>query len=52
MTSMAKKPRIGEALLEQGAISEEQLASALAEQKSTGAMLGELLVQQGIISSA
>jgi len=51
VTSMAKKPRIGEALLEQGAISEEQLAAALAEQKSTGAMLGELLVQQGIISS-
>jgi type IV pilus assembly protein PilB len=44
-----KKPRLGDALLEQGAVSSEQLSRALAQQKSTGAMLGEILVEQGII---
>src|SRR4051794_5078797 len=44
-----KKPRLGDALLEQGAVSSEQLARALAAQKATGAMLGEILVDQGII---
>src|SRR3954447_265703 len=44
-----KKPRLGDALLEQGAVSSEQLARALAQQKATGAMLGEILVDQGII---
>ncbi|MGE5610530.1 MAG: GspE/PulE family protein [Bacillota bacterium] len=52
MTLAAKKIRIGDALVEQGVISREQLERALAEQKSTGAMLGEMLVQQGVISSA
>jgi type IV pilus assembly protein PilB len=47
-----KKPRLGDALLEQGAVSNEQLARALAQQKSTGAMLGEILVEQGIIPAA
>lgn len=52
MIPAAKKPRIGDALVEQGALSSEQLSRALAEQKSSGAMLGEMLVQQGIITSA
>jgi type IV pilus assembly protein PilB len=47
-----KKFRIGEALVQQGAVSEDQLARALAQQKSSGAMLGEILVEQGIISAA
>jgi type IV pilus assembly protein PilB len=49
MSAVPKKPRLGDALLEQGAVSSEQLARALAAQKATGAMLGEILVDQGII---
>jgi type IV pilus assembly protein PilB len=52
VSTAAKKPRIGDALVEQGALSTEQLTRALAEQKSSGIMLGEMLVQQGIITSA
>jgi type IV pilus assembly protein PilB len=44
--------RVGEALLREGALSEEQLKRALAQQKSSGQMLGEMLVAQGIISNA
>ena len=47
------KPRIrvGDALIEEGAITPKQLEKALAEQKTTGLMLGELLVAQGVINS-
>jgi hypothetical protein len=38
---------VGEALLQQGLVSEEQLNRALAAQKSSGQMLGEMLVSQG-----
>jgi type IV pilus assembly protein PilB len=48
----AKKPRLGDALIEQGVVSTDQLARALAQQKNTGAMLGEVLVEQGIIPAA
>ncbi|HEY7088391.1 MAG TPA: ATPase, T2SS/T4P/T4SS family [Tepidisphaeraceae bacterium] len=48
-TAGAKKPRLGDALVEQGALSAEQLSAALAQQKATGAMLGEILVEQGIL---
>jgi hypothetical protein len=47
-----KKIRIGDALVAQGAINAEQLTRALAQQKATGRMLGELLVEQGVISPA
>lgn len=46
-----KKLRLGDALIEQGAASAEQVARALAQQQATGAMLGEILVEQGIISA-
>jgi type IV pilus assembly protein PilB len=46
-----RKLRVGEVLLEDGAISKEQLARALAEQKASGRMLGEMLVEQGTIGS-
>ena len=49
---MTKKTRIGEALVQEGLLSEEQLSRALAEQKSSGRMLGELLVAQGVVSGA
>jgi type IV pilus assembly protein PilB len=43
--------RVGEALVQQGILTEEQLKRALAQQKSSGQMLGEMLVGQGIISN-
>ena len=52
MTQPGHKPRLGEALIEQGALSKEQLARALAAQKNTGAMLGEVLVDQGVVNAA
>ena len=50
MTDSPRK-RIGDVLIEEGAINEEQLAHALAQQKASGRMLGELLVEQQIVSS-
>lgn len=52
MSAENKKLRFGESLVDQGLISDQELTSALAEQKSTGRMLGELLVEQGIIQPA
>ncbi len=45
------KIRVGEALVQDGAISQDQLDSALAEQARTKAKLGELLVTRGVINS-
>jgi type IV pilus assembly protein PilB len=42
-------PRIGDVLVAQGALSVVQLQRALAEQKTSGRMLGEMLVEQGVI---
>ena len=47
-----RRMRVGEALLNSGAITEEQLSRALADQKSSGQRLGEFLVERGMISSA
>ena len=49
MSDKAPKPRLGEALVDQGLLDKAQLDSALAEQKSTGQMLGETLAAQGVI---
>ncbi|MEX0745544.1 MAG: ATPase, T2SS/T4P/T4SS family [Phycisphaeraceae bacterium] len=46
-----RKRRIGEALVEQGALSEQQLERALAEQKMSGQRLGEMLIEQGVITT-
>jgi len=43
--------RIGEALIEDDVLSPEQLQHALVAQKASGRMLGELLVEQGYVSS-
>jgi len=48
----ARKLKFGEALVQEGILSSEQLSRALAEQKITGRMLGEMLVAQGVISGA
>ena len=47
-----KRIRVGEALLEQGAITREQLEQALAAQRGSGRMIGEILVESGVLSSA
>jgi type IV pilus assembly protein PilB len=46
-----RRMRIGEALLADGVLTREQLDRALAEQRSSGRMLGDLLVSQGVIST-
>ncbi len=51
MSAPVKNVPLGEALVEDGALSREQLQRALSEQKSSGRMLGELLVDQGVIQS-
>ncbi|MFI4872275.1 MAG: GspE/PulE family protein [Phycisphaerales bacterium JB061] len=50
MSLRRRTKRVGEALVEDGAISEEQLQRALIEQARTGEKLGALLVDQGIVS--
>jgi len=45
-----KRLRIGDILLARGKISQEVLAKALATQRSTGAPLGEILIQRGFIT--
>src|SRR3954447_8887549 len=45
-----RRPKLGEALVQEGVLTQEQLARALAEQKSSGRMLGEMLVEQGVIN--
>ncbi|MGI6784332.1 MAG: GspE/PulE family protein [Aminivibrio sp.] len=47
---MAKITRLGDLLVESGAISPEELDHALEEQKSTGLRLGETLVKSGAIT--
>jgi type IV pilus assembly protein PilB len=51
-TPPPKRLRVGEALLQFGAITPDQLSAALAKQAQSNRLLGELLVEQGVISSA
>jgi type IV pilus assembly protein PilB len=49
-----KRLRVGEALVAAGAITKEQLDSALKQQKTMGSggrLIGEMLIEQGVISS-
>jgi MSHA biogenesis protein MshE len=46
---MQKKIRIGDLLVQQGFISEEQLQQALEEQKASGVKLGEAIVKLGFM---
>jgi type II secretory ATPase GspE/PulE/Tfp pilus assembly ATPase PilB-like protein len=50
MSSSRKK--LGEQLIEKGLITPDQVAIALTEQKKTGAMFGEVLVELGFLSAA
>lgn len=45
-----RKARIGDVLVQQGDLSQEQLEKALREQAKSSRMLGEMLVDQGVIS--
>ena len=45
------RPRIGEALIEQGAVTQEQLALALKRQQVSGAKLGQVLIEEGVINN-
>jgi type IV pilus assembly protein PilB len=47
-----RKLRFGEALVQQGILTEEQLQRALIEQQTSGRPLGEMLVEQGLINTA
>ncbi len=47
---MAAKKRVGDILLEQGLVSEEQLQIALQEQKKSGELLGSVLFSLGFVS--
>ena len=46
-----KKIHIGDALVEAGLISQVQLREALEAQRNCGKMLGEVLVEEGVVSS-
>ena len=52
MTQTALSFRLGDALVEEGVISDEQLRAALREQKRTGRLLGEMLLEQGVVQPA
>jgi MSHA biogenesis protein MshE len=45
-----KKVRIGELLIANGLITDEQLGAALAEQKKSGDKLGRVLVESGVVA--
>jgi type IV pilus assembly protein PilB len=51
-TPRGKRPRLGDVLVADGAITRDQLEKALSEQGKHGKMLGETLVMQGLITAA
>ena len=48
---MTKKIRIGDKLVQYGYITDEQLQKALSLQKGTGKRIGEILIEQGLITA-
>lgn len=50
MNMPATKIRIGDILIEQGVLTQEQLSGALEEQKRTGRKLGRTLVQMALVT--
>src|SRR5688572_21867757 len=48
----SNKLRIGEVLVKEGVLSEQQLKHALIEHQTAGRPLGEMLVEQGVITSS
>lgn len=49
--SPASRARIGDLLLRDGAVTQDQLSEALGKQKSSGKLLGEVMVEAGLINS-
>lgn len=47
----AARARIGDLLLRDGAVTQDQLEEALGKQKSSGKLLGEVMVEAGLINS-
>lgn len=52
MVNIAKltRKRLGELLVEEGLLKEEQITEALKKQKATGELLGEVLIRLGYVS--
>lgn len=50
MNPSQTRVRIGDALVEDGLLTAEQLTQVLAEQKKTGRLLGEMLVEQNLVT--
>ncbi len=50
MRNFKKKLRIGDLLLQYGIINEEQLQTALSNQKSDGSKIGETLIDMGYVT--
>lgn len=46
------KKRLGELLLQEGIINDEQLKEALEEQEQTGELIGEILVRKGFVTES
>ena len=51
MNFLNKKLRLGDILIQQGYISEQQLKDALEKQKMTKSRLGDCLVESGILTN-
>jgi type IV pilus assembly protein PilB len=51
MTDFVERMRLGETLIKEGVVSEEQLTRALSEQQSCDKKLGEVLVDSGVVSN-
>mgnify|MGYP000843568318 FL=1 len=49
MIEAPKRMRFGEALVAEGVLTQEQLDKALADQRTGGRMLGQMLLEQGLI---
>jgi cellulose synthase/poly-beta-1,6-N-acetylglucosamine synthase-like glycosyltransferase len=47
-----ESPRVGDLLVANGAVTEEQIAAALLEQQRTGSRLGEVLLHAGAVGEA
>ncbi|MBR4183860.1 MAG: hypothetical protein IKQ56_08590, partial [Lachnospiraceae bacterium] len=52
MAIFGQKKRLGDQLIEAGLLSQEQLESALLEQKNTHMKLGETIMAMGLVSDA
>ena len=44
------KKRLGEILIEDGILTQENLAEALSQQKKEGGLIGQILIRQGYIA--